>query len=107
VTTTPEIQVQDIPELAAIVDVREDDEWAAGHIAEAQHLPLGEVAARVTELPLTQPLYVICRSGKRSAQAVAWLNQQGHAATNIVGGMQAWSAAGRAMVADEGTPTVI
>jgi rhodanese-related sulfurtransferase len=103
----PEISVLDLPVGVRLLDVREGDEWAAGHAAAATHVPLGEVPARLADLPDTDPVYVVCRSGKRSAQAVAWLNQQGLVSVNVGGGMQAWAAAGRPMVAEAGEPTVI
>ncbi len=104
----PEISVSDLPANAILLDVREDDEWAAGHVDGATHVPMGEVPARLGELPEGAPLYVICRSGARSGRAVAWLTQQGVSSVNVLGGMQAWSAAGRPMAADSGRePTVI
>jgi rhodanese-related sulfurtransferase len=103
----PEVSVQDLPADAVILDVREDDEWAAGHVGGATHVPLGEVPQRLGELPDADPLYVICRSGNRSGRAVAWLGQQGIETVNVAGGMRAWAAAGRPMVADTGVPTVI
>jgi rhodanese-related sulfurtransferase len=103
----PEISVQDLPADAVILDVREDDEWAAGHVEGATHVPLGEVPQRLGELPDGDPLYVICRSGNRSGRAVAWLGQQGVESVNVAGGMRAWAAAGRPMVSDAGAPAVL
>ena len=103
----PEVSVQDLPADAVILDVREDDEWAAGHVEGATHVPLGEVPQRLAELPDADPLYIICRSGNRSGRAVAWLGQQGVETVNVAGGMRAWAAAGRPMVADSGSPTVL
>ncbi len=102
-----EISVNDLPADAVILDVREDDEWAAGHVEGATHVPLGEVPQRLGELPDGDPLFVICRSGNRSGRAVAWLDQQGIESVNVAGGMRAWAAAGRPMVADRGEPSVI
>lgn len=84
-----------------LLDVREDDEWRAGHAPGALHVPLQEVPARLAELP-DAPLAVVCRVGARSAQAVAWLAAQGVDAFNVDGGMQAWEAAGRRLVSDSG-----
>ena len=103
----PEISVQDLPADAVILDVREDDEWVAGHVEGATHVPLGEVPQRLGELPDADPLYVICRSGNRSGRAVAWLGQQGVEGVNVAGGMRAWAAAGRPMVSDAGEPAVL
>ena len=90
-----------------VVDVREDDEWAAGHIPGALHVPLGEVVARLSELPTDRPLAVVCRVGGRSAHATAFLLSQGLTARNVDGGMLAWAAAGRPMTAADGRPRVL
>lgn len=87
----------------ALLDVREPDEWAAGHAPEAVHIPLGELPGRVDELsdlPDDRPLYVVCRSGGRSAQAAAWLNANGWDAVNVAGGMKSWRTEGRPLVSD-------
>jgi rhodanese-related sulfurtransferase len=109
VPTTTVAELPDpLPAGATLLDVREDDEWAAGHAPGALHVPLGEVPARLAELPQDGPLYVVCRSGGRSARATAWLQQNGVEATNVDGGMSAWAAQGRALEADGGAaPTVL
>ena len=92
---------------AYLLDVREPDEWAAGHAPTARLLPMSELIERIDELPDDDPLYVVCRSGGRSARVVAYLANQGYPAVNVDGGMQAWSAQGREVVADAGTPEII
>lgn len=92
-----------------LLDVREPEEWAAGHAPEAVHVPLAELPSRTGELadlPDDRPVHVICRSGGRSSRAAAWLNAAGVVeAVNVEGGMKAWQAQGRPMVADrEDTP---
>ncbi len=101
-----EITVAQLPPNAELLDVREASEWAAGRAPSALHIPLGELTERVAEVPDHSPLFVICRSGRRSAQAAQWLNTQGLNAVNVMGGMQAWAAEGRPLVAD-GTPPVV
>jgi rhodanese-related sulfurtransferase len=96
----PAVAVDDLPADAAMLDVREPDEWAAGHAPTARHLPMSELTGRLAELPDDDPLYVVCRSGGRSARVVAFLAQQGYPAVNVAGGMQTWAARGRAVVAD-------
>lgn len=100
----PTVAVRDLPkEGVALLDVREDDEWAAGHAPGATHIPMGDLPARVgelDELPDDQPVYVICRSGGRSARAAAWLNASGWDAVNVAGGMGSWRQEGRPMVGD-------
>jgi rhodanese-related sulfurtransferase len=103
----PEISVQDLPADAVLLDVREQDEWDAGHIDGALHMPMSEVPARLADLPEADPLYIVCRSGNRSGRAAAWLNAQGIDSVNVAGGMKAWAAAAKPMAAASGTPTVI
>ena len=69
------------------------------------HVP----AIGVDEVPAADPLYVICRSGARSARVVAFLSQQGVPAVNVAGGMQSWAAVGRPLVAERAgaTPGVV
>jgi rhodanese-related sulfurtransferase len=105
--TVPTVPVAELPADTPMLDVREADEWAAGHAPSARHLPMSELAARLGELPDDDPLYVVCRSGGRSARVVAYLAGQGYPAVNVDGGMQAWSALGREVVADSGTPQIV
>ncbi|GAA3053515.1 rhodanese-like domain-containing protein [Pseudonocardia yunnanensis] len=97
----------DLPVDAALLDVRENDEWAAGHAPGARHLPMSELTARINELPDDDPLYVVCRSGGRSARVVAYLAGQGYPVVNVDGGMQSWAAQGRTIVSDNGNPEII
>jgi rhodanese-related sulfurtransferase len=99
----PEVPAAAVPDGAWLLDVREDDEWAAGHAPQATHIPLGELGARAAEVPMDQDVYVICRSGVRSARAAQALNGAGWKALNVAGGMQDWAGAGRPMTTDSGT----
>ena len=83
---------------ALLLDVREQDEWDAGHAPGAVHVPMSELQERYTELPERTATLVICRSGGRSdavAHALARIGRTGCA--NVSGGMQAWKSAGLAM----------
>jgi rhodanese-related sulfurtransferase len=81
-----------------IVDVREPWEYAEGHVPGAILIPLGQLAARVDELPGEEPIYVICRSGNRSVTASTLLIEAGKRdVRNVAGGMLAWQAAGYAV----------
>jgi rhodanese-related sulfurtransferase len=104
----PTVQVSDVADDAVILDVREQDEWDAGHAPEAVHIPLSELPARLDDLPDTDEatLTVVCRGGGRSSRAVAWLNQQGFDVANLVGGMKAWEGAGKQLVSDSGAASV-
>lgn len=92
-----------LPEGLSVLDVREPDEWVAGHIDGALHIPLREVPERIQEIPEGQTL-VVCKVGGRSAQAVAYLGQLGHDVVNLDGGMLDWAGAGRAMVSETAQP---
>lgn len=79
---------------ACLIDVREPDEYAAGHVPAARLVPLAAVPRIVADLPRDEPVYVICAVGARSAQAAMFLVQHGVDARNVDGGTQAWIAAG-------------
>jgi rhodanese-related sulfurtransferase len=104
----PQVSVAEVADDALILDVREQDEWDAGHAPGAVHIPLGDLPARLGELPDTDTatLAVACRGGGRSSRAVAWLSQQGFDVANLAGGMKAWEGAGKQLVADTGAPSV-
>ncbi|MFI7348961.1 rhodanese-like domain-containing protein [Streptomyces sp. NPDC049936] len=104
----PTVGVADLKDGDFLLDVREDDEWQAGHAAGALHIPLSEFVARYGELAEAAPqdgrIHVLCRVGGRSAQVTMYLVQQGVDAVNVDGGMQEWAAAGRAVVDGKGEP---
>ena len=97
---TPQIDVRELQSrmaagTTAVIDVRSANEWAAGHIPGAQHIPLGYLADRCRTLPTTQPIVVQCQSGARSAIAASLLERLGFSdVTNLAGGLTAWTAAG-------------
>jgi rhodanese-related sulfurtransferase len=86
-----------------LLDVREQDEWDAGHIDGAQHIPLGELGARLGEVPADRVIVAVCRSGSRSDRAARGLRASGYQAENLDGGVTAWSRAGLPLVAKGGT----
>ena len=104
----PQVSVSDVADHAVLLDVREQDEWDAGHAPGAVHIPLGDLPSRLHELPDTDAvtLAVACRGGGRSSRAVAWLSQQGFDVANLDGGMKAWAAVGKPLDADTSSPTV-
>src|SRR6266581_6088577 len=101
--TVPEVMSADLSAGVFLLDVREDDEWTAGHAPDAVHVRLGEVGARMGELPRDREVYVICRSGTRSAYAAQALVGSGLQAINVSDGMTGWAVAGRPMVSEDGT----
>jgi sulfur-carrier protein adenylyltransferase/sulfurtransferase len=86
--------VQNHLDTLILIDVREDSEWAIGHIATAHHLPLGTLPQTITPfLECNKPLIFICHKGMRSLKALAWLKEQGvKNCYSMKGGMAAWSA---------------
>ncbi|BDZ60037.1 hypothetical protein GCM10025872_36940 [Barrientosiimonas endolithica] len=105
---TDEIVPQDIADDAVVLDVREQDEWDAGHAPNAIHVPLGDLPTRLDDVPATDAtLPVVCRSGGRSGRAVAWLSQQGYDVVNVDGGMKAWAQAGKPVESANGPGEVI
>ena len=87
---------KDAGQVPLLVDVRSVEEFEAGHVAGALNLPLAELAASIHRLDdyEGQELYLICRSGIRSATACTFLASEGHRATNVLGGTLAWQAQG-------------
>jgi rhodanese-related sulfurtransferase len=98
----PGVMSAALPAGAFLLDVREDDEWAAGHAPDAVHVRLGELGARVAELPRDREVYVMCRSGTRSAYAAQALGGVGLKAINMADGMTGWAVAGRPMISENG-----
>lgn len=111
VLPVPAVSVAELSAGAVLLDVRENDEWAAGHAPAAVHIPMSEIPQRLDELSRAFPdraVHVVCRSGGRSARVTAYLKQVGWDAVNVDGGMRAWAAAGRPMVAESNAaPTVL
>jgi rhodanese-related sulfurtransferase len=99
----PEVEAADVVDEAYLLDVREVDEWAAGHAPSAHHVPMMEIPRRVDELPADRDVVVVCKVGARSAQVVAYLRAQGfERVANLGGGMHSWAAAGRPVVRADG-----
>ena len=77
---------------AKLIDVREEDEYAAGHIPASINIPLSKIESAQGEITdLDTPLFVYCRSGNRSGQAVAWLKQAGYSKVKNIGGIADYS----------------
>lgn len=103
----PDVSVQQAADasetgLVLLVDVREDDEWTAGHAPEALHVLLAALDA--ADLPTDRPVVAVCRSGNRSALAATQLAEAGFEVANMSGGMTAWAAAGLPVIRADGSP---
>jgi molybdopterin-guanine dinucleotide biosynthesis protein A len=100
--TVPEIDVAELArrraEGAFVLDVRQQDEYDAGHVPGAVLVPLDQLEGRLGDLPDERPLLVICKSGGRSAAAVRALGAAGYDATNVAGGTMAWIEAGQPVI---------
>ncbi|MEU4949769.1 rhodanese-like domain-containing protein [Streptomyces lavendulae] len=107
----PSVDAASVPAEGFVLDVREDDEWAAGHVEGALHIPMSDFVARFGELTEAiedgRRVHVMCLVGGRSAQVTQYLVRQEIDAVNVDGGMQAWEGAGRPMVTDNGNPAFV
>jgi len=103
----PELPAAGLPKGAYLLDVREDEEWVAGHAPDAVHIPLGELGGRAGEVPRDQEVYVICRAGSRSAYAAQALGAAGWKVVNVADGMLGWESAGRPMISESGAPPFV
>ncbi|MEX3504597.1 rhodanese-like domain-containing protein [Corynebacterium sp. LK2510] len=88
------VNVTDVPSDAQLIDVRERDEFAEVHAAGAINLPLSELIATYNQIDTERDIYVICRSGGRSAQACEYFEQavgwDPEHLINVEGGTIAW-----------------
>lgn len=95
------IRTVDIPTFAAayadgatVIDVREPDEYAAGHVPGARLIPMGEIHQQLDSIPASGDVYLICRSGNRSGQVAEALAPHGFDFINVLGGTMEWIARG-------------
>lgn len=78
-------------EVLQVIDVREDNEVAAGTLPGAKHIPLGQIPYRMNEIDPNREVIMVCRSGGRSAKACEFLMANGYSKVkNMLGGMTAW-----------------
>ncbi len=86
---------------ARVIDVREADEYAGGHVAGAVHVPLSSVPDQIAAFRGDAPAFVICQGGVRSMRACEFLAGEGVEAINVAGGTAAWRADGRPVVSGD------
>jgi hydroxyacylglutathione hydrolase len=108
-TTSPPIDevgidaIDSAPPNVFILDVREPEEFARGHVRGAVNIPQSDLATRLDDIPRDRPILTICQSGSRSLRSGQFLHQQGYQnVATVVGGTGAWRASGRPV---EGTAT--
>ena len=83
---------------AEIIDVREPQEYVAGHVPGAKLIPMAQLSSRLEEIERQEPVYVVCASGNRSAAMTDLLRNAGFDAYSVVGGTRAWADSGRTVV---------
>ncbi|HEU5033990.1 MAG TPA: rhodanese-like domain-containing protein [Mycobacteriales bacterium] len=84
---------------AMLLDVREDDEWLAGHAPQAEHMAMSRIQQDHQRLPRDRQIVCVCHVGGRSAVVAEALNEAGWDAVNLAGGMVAWERSGLPIVA--------
>ncbi|MGH3577321.1 MAG: rhodanese-like domain-containing protein [Mycobacterium sp.] len=89
---------------ALLLDVREGEEWDEGHAPGAVHVPMGQLAGRIDEIPADRTVVCICRVGSRSMAVANDLAVAGYDVRNLDGGMLAWELAGLPVVDTDGDP---
>ncbi len=104
---TPEETAALVAAGALLLDVRDAEEWQAGHAPLAMHVPMREVPARIDEIPSDRHIVAICRSGGRSRAVAEALIGAGFDIVNVSGGMRAWEAADLPIETDDGSPGVV
>lgn len=92
---------------AVLLDVREDDEWVAGHAPQARHMAMSRMRAEFTQLPPETTIVCVCHLGGRSSSVADNLRGVGMDARNLTGGMAAWALAGLPVVDDAGNPGTV
>lgn len=102
VQVTPRAAEELISSGASVVDVREENEWSAGHAPDAMLVPMSQVEGRLDEFQKERPTLVVCRTGGRSNAIAQVLTSHGINAVNLAGGMRAWELAGLPVVTDSG-----
>ncbi|HEY5265559.1 MAG TPA: rhodanese-like domain-containing protein [Acidimicrobiales bacterium] len=105
-----EVSVNEAIELldgdAVLLDVRQEDEWNAGHAPMASLIPLAELPDHLDELPRNRLIICACRSGGRSLRAATFLQENGFDVVNLTGGMMAWFAEDLPFESDSGDATI-
>ncbi|PSL38009.1 rhodanese-related sulfurtransferase [Labedella gwakjiensis] len=91
-----EISVSELHDLdgVTVIDVREPDEFAGGHVPGAVNVPLQTVPDSLDRFDPEKPVYLICQAGMRSERAATFLDARGFDTVNVTGGTSAWASAG-------------
>lgn len=92
---------QAIAQGATVIDVREADEFASGHVPNAKHIALNTVPDRISEIPQGEQVWIICQAGGRSMKAANYLEAQGFDVVSVAGGTGSWISAGKLVSFEE------
>ena len=111
-TRIPSVDVEQAQAMMAtgaeMIDVREPQEWAAGHCGHSVHVPLAQLSTSTSWTTRTRPVIVVSRTGRRAADAVRRLRAAGVDARRLHGGLRAWLAFGQPLESDDDhTPRVL
>ena len=87
---------------AQVIDVRDDDEFAAGHIPGSRHIPTSGLSAEAASIDRERPVVLLCRGGKRSPIAAEALRASGFEAYSLAGGLLAWAEQGQPLEPEGG-----
>lgn len=101
------LTVNEVPDDAHILDVRDPYEFDAGHIPGAINIPLDQLPLRIDELDPDTDYYVICRTGGRSARATPYMEMHGYSAVNVAGGCGAWLEADKPLISETGAAPIV
>ncbi len=102
ITNEELVQLLEKEDRITLIDVREEEEYKQGHIPEARSIPLGEIEAWMQEFDHEEPLYVICRTGRRSEMAAQMLAEKGiNKVYNVMPGMSEWTGIKTKAMGDE------
>ena len=104
---SPKAASEAIANGALLIDVREKSEYDDVRIPGSVLIPLGDLPARLAELPRDSDVVLVCHGGGRSSRATAWLLDQGYSCRNITGGMVAYAAAGHPLESETGEPPIV
>src|SRR5699024_11139787 len=99
--------VQEVPDDAHILDVRDPYEYDAGHIPGAVNIPLDQLPIRMDEIDPDPDYYVICRTGGRSARPTPYMEMHGYSAFNVAGGCGAWLEAEKPLISENGQDPIV
>ena len=95
ISNTPSIQPEKVEDFIEnghlLIDVREDDEWEAGHHVNASHIKMGEIPSNLEKFEKEKNYIIVCRSGGRSAKVTDFLMENEINAFNLSGGMKKFS----------------